>query len=368
MAESPAAGRAFSGRTAWARSLETPLRRLPAHGDRQRGVPARRGGRGARLGQRRRRLVRARLADAALDPRRRLGRHARPAPLGEQRADDVLLLRHRPRGAARVRRGRPAPAAASRAADARRPRRDGRCPIGIYLAANAGHASAHGWGVAMSTDTAFALGMLALVGPRFPDRLRAFMLTVVVVDDVVALVVIATVYSEHVALDGAADRDRGLRRRRRRAQRRRALRARLRRCSARRPGWRSRSRASTRSSSGSSMGLLDVRVSGRRAATSSARPISSGSFREQPTPELERTARARAPVCDLAERAAAAALPPVDELRDRAALRARQRRHRDQRRLPLARVHVADHARHPRRLRRRQAGRDHRHVVARRRS
>jgi Na+/H+ antiporter NhaA len=73
-------------------------------------------------------------------------------------------------------------------------------PVGIFLAANAGHPSAHGWGVAMSTDTAFALGMLALVGPRFPDRLRAFMLTVVVVDDVLALVVIATVYSEHVAL------------------------------------------------------------------------------------------------------------------------------------------------------------------------
>src|SRR6266404_5356877 len=73
-------------------------------------------------------------------------------------------------------------------------------PVGIFVAANAGHPSAHGWGVAMSTDTAFALGMLALVGPRFPDRLRAFMLTVVVVDDVLALVVIATVYSEHVAL------------------------------------------------------------------------------------------------------------------------------------------------------------------------
>src|SRR2546428_9896827 len=72
--------------------------------------------------------------------------------------------------------------------------------ISIYLAANAGRASAHGWGTAMSTDTAFALGMLALVGPRFPDRLRAFMLTVVVIDDVVALVVIATVYSEHVAV------------------------------------------------------------------------------------------------------------------------------------------------------------------------
>jgi Na+/H+ antiporter NhaA len=67
--------------------------------------------------------------------------------------------------------------------------------VGIYLAFNAGHSSAHGWGVAMSTDTAFALGLLALVGPRFPDRLRAFMLTVVVVDDIVALLIIATVYS-----------------------------------------------------------------------------------------------------------------------------------------------------------------------------
>ena len=46
----------------------------------------------------------------------------------------------------------------------------------IYLAFNAGRSSAGGWGIAMSTDTAFALGLLALVGPRFPDRLRAFML------------------------------------------------------------------------------------------------------------------------------------------------------------------------------------------------
>jgi Na+/H+ antiporter NhaA len=68
--------------------------------------------------------------------------------------------------------------------------------VAIYLAFNAGRSSASGWGIAMSTDTAFALGLLALVGPRFPDRLRAFMLTVVVVDDIVALVVIATVYTE----------------------------------------------------------------------------------------------------------------------------------------------------------------------------
>src|SRR5690349_4535108 len=71
--------------------------------------------------------------------------------------------------------------------------------IAIYLAFNAGRPSAHGWGMAMSTDTAFALGMLALVGPRFPGRLRAFMLTLAVVDDVLALVVIATVYAEDVS-------------------------------------------------------------------------------------------------------------------------------------------------------------------------
>src|SRR5690242_12513888 len=71
-------------------------------------------------------------------------------------------------------------------------------PIAIFLAANAGHDSAQGWGTAMSTDTAFALGMLALVGPRFPDRLRAFMLTIAVVDDVLALAVIAVAYSDDI--------------------------------------------------------------------------------------------------------------------------------------------------------------------------
>jgi Na+/H+ antiporter NhaA len=74
-------------------------------------------------------------------------------------------------------------------------------PVSIFLLFNAGHSSAHGWGVAMSTDTAFALGMLALVGRRFPDRLRAFLLTVSVVDDVLALCVIALVYSSNVKPD-----------------------------------------------------------------------------------------------------------------------------------------------------------------------
>jgi Na+/H+ antiporter NhaA len=45
-------------------------------------------------------------------------------------------------------------------------------PIGIYLIVNVGHPSAHGWGTAMSTDTAFALGALALIGRRLPDTAR----------------------------------------------------------------------------------------------------------------------------------------------------------------------------------------------------
>jgi Na+/H+ antiporter NhaA len=73
-------------------------------------------------------------------------------------------------------------------------------PILIYLAFNAGGAGAHGWGAAMSTDTAFALGAVALVTPRSATRIRVFLLTLAVVDDLAALVVIATVYAGHVSL------------------------------------------------------------------------------------------------------------------------------------------------------------------------
>ena len=72
-------------------------------------------------------------------------------------------------------------------------------PVLIYLAFNAGGPGAHGWGAAMSTDTAFALGVLALLAPR-ATRLRIYLLTLAVFDDVVALLVIATVYTEHVSL------------------------------------------------------------------------------------------------------------------------------------------------------------------------
>jgi Na+/H+ antiporter NhaA len=71
--------------------------------------------------------------------------------------------------------------------------------IAIYLAFNAGGAGAGGWGAAMSTDTAFALGALALLAPRGATRLRVFLLTLAVFDDLGALVVIATAYTRRVS-------------------------------------------------------------------------------------------------------------------------------------------------------------------------
>ncbi|HEY1775737.1 MAG TPA: Na+/H+ antiporter NhaA [Solirubrobacteraceae bacterium] len=71
-------------------------------------------------------------------------------------------------------------------------------PVAIYLSFNAGGPGAHGWGTAMSTDTAFALGALALLTPRSATRLRVFLITLAVVDDTVALAVIAIVYTTHV--------------------------------------------------------------------------------------------------------------------------------------------------------------------------
>jgi Na+/H+ antiporter NhaA len=71
--------------------------------------------------------------------------------------------------------------------------------IGTYLAFNAGGAGAGGWGVAMSTDTALALGALALLTPARATRLRVFLLTLVVIDDLAALLVIGLVYSDSVS-------------------------------------------------------------------------------------------------------------------------------------------------------------------------
>jgi Na+/H+ antiporter NhaA len=71
-------------------------------------------------------------------------------------------------------------------------------PIAIYLAFNAGGPGSGDWGAAMSTDTAFALGALALLTPRSATRMRVFLLSLAVVDDLCALLVIAIVYTTHV--------------------------------------------------------------------------------------------------------------------------------------------------------------------------
>ncbi|WP_203819515.1 Na+/H+ antiporter NhaA [Paractinoplanes ferrugineus] len=72
-------------------------------------------------------------------------------------------------------------------------------PVSIFLAVNHGGPGAVGWGVAMSTDTALALGLLALIGKRVPDQARLFLVTVSVVDDLVALLVIAVAYTDEIS-------------------------------------------------------------------------------------------------------------------------------------------------------------------------
>jgi NhaA family Na+:H+ antiporter len=75
-------------------------------------------------------------------------------------------------------------------------------PAAIYLAVNHSGPASAGWGIVMSTDTAFVLGILALFGPRCPDRLRLFLLTLAIVDDIGAITVMALFYTDD--MDGAA--------------------------------------------------------------------------------------------------------------------------------------------------------------------
>ncbi len=73
-------------------------------------------------------------------------------------------------------------------------------PIAIYLGFNASGHGAHGWGAAMSTDTAFALASVALITPRSATRLRVFLLSAAVVDDLAGLLVIAIAYTHHLSV------------------------------------------------------------------------------------------------------------------------------------------------------------------------
>ncbi|MDY7089406.1 MAG: Na+/H+ antiporter NhaA [Actinomycetota bacterium] len=73
-------------------------------------------------------------------------------------------------------------------------------PAVIFAVITAGTPAQHAWGMAMATDIAFALGVLALIGPRCPANVRVFLLTLAVVDDIGAILVIAVVYTESLHL------------------------------------------------------------------------------------------------------------------------------------------------------------------------
>ena len=73
-------------------------------------------------------------------------------------------------------------------------------PAVIYFLFNHGGVGAMGWGIPMSTDTAFLVGVLALFGPRCPDQLRLFLLTLAIVDDIGAILVMAVFYTDSVSM------------------------------------------------------------------------------------------------------------------------------------------------------------------------
>jgi len=72
-------------------------------------------------------------------------------------------------------------------------------PALIYVAFNVGGAS-HGWGIPMATDIAFALGVVSLLGSRVPGAMKVFLLTLAIVDDIGAIVVIAVFYTSNLSL------------------------------------------------------------------------------------------------------------------------------------------------------------------------
>jgi NhaA family Na+:H+ antiporter len=69
-------------------------------------------------------------------------------------------------------------------------------PVVLFSLIAGGRPTGRGWGIPMATDIAFAVGVLALLGPRVPRALRVFLLTLAIVDDIGAIAVIAVFYAD----------------------------------------------------------------------------------------------------------------------------------------------------------------------------
>jgi NhaA family Na+:H+ antiporter len=227
-------------------------------------------------------------------------------------------------------------------------------PALLYLAI-AGSSAPRGWAIPIATDIALAVGVVALAGPRIPGSARAFLLGLAIVDDIGAIVVIAFVYSTGVAVGWLAAGMAAL-----------VVVAVLKRfgvtwtwvyvvvgCVA----WFGFYEGGVHPTiAGVAMGLLapsTPRLSSEMIDVEALTDLSGvlGRARDE---------RPRQGI-GVGGRVVAARAAPVDELRDRADLRARQHRHRDLCRRPSICGEIGDHVGRVRRPRHRQAARCRRH-------